>query len=138
MADCQCGVLTPAPGALVPCEPAVIDRYVFDVRAGEQVVVRADTVDLATAADLCFGPGSGCTTGDDISGDEDVPCTFPSPTEFDCPEDSFTASADGQCTVEIAECIGDCANPALANYTLSVQRDSVDAPVRLTADDEPE
>ncbi len=137
LSTCECGVLSPIAGNLTPCEPSVLDRYTFEVSAGEQVLVRADTVDAGSAADLCFGFDSGCTSGDDIAGDEEIPCSFPSPTAFECPESAFIATADGVCTVEVTDCVSDCANAAVANYTLTVQRDTVNAPVQLSADNEP-
>jgi hypothetical protein len=136
-ADCQCGVPSPVSGVLVPCEPSVTDRYVFEVSTGEQIAVRADTVSPPSAADLCFGLGSGCDTGDSISGDEDVPCSFPSQFGFGCPAYTFTASENGLCTVEVTECAGDCANLSQAGYVLVVERDSAAAAVRQVADDEP-
>jgi hypothetical protein len=111
---------------------------VFDVTDGQQILVRADTVNPLTASDLCFGPGSGCTNGDLIDGDEEVPCTFPSPLAFGCPQAALIASADGQCTVEVTDCVSDCADPGVADYSLVVQRDLDHAAVRLTADNEPE
>jgi hypothetical protein len=138
LSSCECGVLSPVAGDLSPCEDGVLDRYVFDVTAGQQILVRADTVDLMTAADLCFGAGSGCTNGDSIDGDDDVPCSFPSPLAFDCPETAFIASADGQCTVEVTDCVSDCADPLVANYSLVVQGDLYHAGFRLRLDNEPE
>ena len=138
LASCQCGLLSPVSENLTPCEPGSIDRYTFPVHAGDSLVVRADTVDLLSAGDLCFGTNSGCDNGDDISGDEEVPCSFPSPTGFACPQSGLTATADGVCTVEVEECNNDCANAGHADYTLSVQIGGNDVPVQLTADDEPE
>jgi len=138
LSSCECGVLSPVAGNLAPCDTGVLDRYVFDVTNGQTILVRADTVDLPTAADLCFGAGSDCTTGDTFTGDEEVPCSFPSPTGFDCPLATFTATGDGECTVEVTDCVSDCANPAVANYTLTVQRDLDHAPVRLVSDNEPQ
>jgi hypothetical protein len=137
LSSCECGVLSPVAGNLSPCDTGVLDRYVFDVTDGQTVLVRADTVNLSTAADLCFGPGSDCTTGDTITGDEEVPCSFPSLLGFGCPLATFTATGDGQCTVEVTDCVSDCANPAIAEYSLHVQRDLDPAAVRLTEDNEP-
>ncbi|TFH23426.1 MAG: hypothetical protein E4H03_06195 [Myxococcales bacterium] len=138
LSSCQCGLLSPVSEDLTPCEPGSVDRYTFPVQAGDTLSVRADTVDAGTAADLCFGAGSGCDNGDAIEGDDEVPCTFPSPLGFGCPHATFSATADGVCTVEVAECINDCANAAQANYTLSVQKAGGAVPLQLTADDEPE
>jgi hypothetical protein len=134
-AACQCGVLSPASEDLSPCEPTVFDRYLFPITTGETVVVQADTVNLGTAADLCFGPGSGCDTGDAIDGDEEIPCSFPSPTGFDCPQANFIASATGTCAVEVTECQGDCADASSADYQLNVTRGGNPALLQLVADD---
>jgi hypothetical protein len=137
LSSCECGALSPVAGDLTPCEPSVIDRYTFAVSAGEQIALQADTVAPGSAADLCFGLDSGCTNGDDISGDEEVACSFPSPLAFDCPQDAFVASADGVCTVEVTECAGDCADSGSAAYTLTVTRDLAPAAVDLVSDNEP-
>ncbi len=136
MPTCQCGILSPVSEELSSCDPAVLDRYTFPVTAGENVIVQADTVSTATAADLCFGPGSGCNTGDGIAGDNEVPCAFPSPLVAGCPQAAFLASGTGSCVVEVTECTGDCASQASASYQLSVTRDGNPALVQIVADDQ--
>lgn len=138
LASCQCALLSPVSDDLSPCEPGSLDRYTFPVHAGDSLVVSADTVDTLTAADLCFGANSGCDNGDDITGDEEVPCTYPSPLGFGCPQAAFSASADGICTIEVEECNNDCTDAAHANYILSVQIGGDSATLVRTADDEPE
>jgi len=130
-------LISPVTESLQTCEPATTDRYTFTVAAGDNVSLHADTADASTAADLCFGIDSGCTTGDAISGDEDVPCTFTGSLGHDCPQDSFVATGNGTCTVEVTECAGDCTDNNRANYSLTVMKNASPAQLELIADDEP-
>ena len=134
--SCQCGTLSPVAEDLSPCASS-LDRYTFSVQTGDTIALQADTVDALTAADLCFGAGSGCTNGDLISGDEEIPCAFPSPNSFGCPQEALVASADGVCTIEVEECVSDCANPAQASYSLQVHVNGDNAVLQQLADDEP-
>jgi hypothetical protein len=141
---CTCGsgppLVSPVSSNLTPCEPAVTDRYVFQVADGDTVHVSADTNNPASTADLCFDIGSGCDTGDDIQGDDDVPCTFPAPLGHGCPSDTFVAAGDGTCTIEVTECSGNCQQPGpggLADYTLTVTRNANPANLFQTGDNLP-
>jgi len=109
------------------------DVWEFDVTAGDSVFLEADTVDAATAADLCFF-GS-CDTGDFFSADDIFPCTFPPPA-FSCPLATFVASADGTCTMNMQTCSSACADFDRAGYSLSVQRDGSFTNLTLIGDDQ--
>ncbi|MFQ5352039.1 MAG: hypothetical protein ACE5D3_03085, partial [Candidatus Binatia bacterium] len=130
----DCRSLSPVNQALVPCDPTVLDRYVFDVVAGEDVLISADTVDSVTAADLAFDGNCGSSVF--FSGDDEIVCTFPPPT-FDCPETSFVAVASGTCTVDVTEATFDCTDPARANYVLTIVRDGQPALITLVNDNVP-
>jgi hypothetical protein len=129
--------VAPAFGTLSPCQPAVKDLYTFSVNSGDSVLLVGDTDDPASAADLCFGPGSGCLLGDAISGDEELPCSSPVPLGHRCPVSSFTATADDTCTVEVTNCSGTCVNPTNASYKLHVTRNSQPTVLVRVADDQP-
>jgi cysteine-rich repeat protein len=133
-AICLCGPLpfSPVTEDLTTCSPAVTDTWVFSVAAGESISVNADTVDAATAADLCF---SGSCPSQPFSADDNTACTFPPPS-YACPTSTFTAPANGVCTVNVTLCSGACADPATANYQLRVTRNGVDTQVGLTGDDQ--
>ena len=131
--------LSPVDEDLTPCDPtkvAIVDTWEFDVTLGQSVFLTADTVDFATAADLFFD--GGCSGGDSILGDEEVACTFPPPgPPFKCPEDSFTATATGTCTVNIKvfDTASACTTPLGANYRLTVERNGLPTQVTLIRDD---
>jgi hypothetical protein len=108
------------------------DFWEFDVSAGDTVFLEADTVDTATAADLCFF-GS-CDAGDFFGGDDTFPCTFP-PPGFSCPRDTFVASGSGMCAVTVLTCSSACADFGRANYSLTVQRDGAFTDLTLVGDD---
>jgi hypothetical protein len=108
------------------------DFWEFDVSAGDTVFLEADTVDTATAADLCFF-GS-CDAGDFFGGDHTFPCTFP-PPGFSCPRDTFVASGSGMCAVTVLTCSSACADFGRANYSLTVQRDGAFTDLTLVGDD---
>jgi len=128
-------LLSPVSETLETCEPAVIDRYRFNVTAGQNIQIGADTTSGASASDLCFGPGSGCNTGDAITGNDEVPCTFPVPGSG-CPLDTFVAQGSGTCVVEVTECTSNCVNAAVGDYALHVTRNGNPATVQFVADDE--
>ncbi|MCH6561441.1 MAG: matrixin family metalloprotease [Myxococcales bacterium] len=113
---------------LTPCNRFITDSWEFDVGGGQHVLIRADTVDSATAADLRF---SGDCGPQEIAGDEEIACTFPPPA-FKCPEFEFTAPTDATCTLHINIFPGAsaCASVETAGYVLTVEAD--DAPVDLT------
>ena len=119
---------SPVQEDLTPCNGSITDSWEFDVENGQNVLLRADTVDNATAADLRFSGDCGPRM---ISGDEEIACTFPPPA-FQCPEFEFRATANATCTVHIDIFAGPqaCASLEAANYVLTVEAD--DAPVDLT------
>ncbi len=92
---------------------------------------RADTTDPFTASDLVMDVI--CTTGDNRSGDDQIPCTFPPPAFF-CPEVSFIASGEGTCTVRVGA-FGSCTNASIAAYELAVTLDGGPALLALVVDD---
>jgi hypothetical protein len=104
------------------------DVWNLAVQAGVQVTLSADTVDAATAANLCFRvqcPGQGLLTADD-----DVPCAFPPPAGS-CPREIFTPVASGTCQVTVGLCSSQCAYDGKARYELR----AVGAVPTLASDD---
>jgi len=102
--------------ALRPCDQTHVDVWTFAARAGQSYVVTADTVDAATAADLCLvGTCNGAGT---FAGDDEVPCS--AAPGFACPRATFVASADTTCTVAVTVCSAGCADRRVARYELRV------------------
>jgi len=134
---CGTGLVTPLVEDLTPCEPRVVDFYQFNVTAGDTVDIQANTVDPLTAANLCFAPGSGCLDGQQIIGDDQIPCTFASPLGAGCPQTTLTALADSQCLVGVTVCGSDCANAATAAYQLTLTKNLLPGVVQLQLDDSP-
>ena len=130
-AHCLTEIVSPANETLTPCEPnAYSDFWTFDVTAGQQVVVRADTTAASTAADLFFDVDC---PDESVSADDEVDCTFPPPA-FRCPQATFTAPATGTCTVQVRN-FETCASNTSAAYSLTVTRDTVPARIALRDDD---
>jgi hypothetical protein len=125
---CTCSVIED----LTTCIPPVFDTWEFDVTAGQSVFLQADTVDAATAADLCFD--GNCASVDFFSGDDDVFCTFP-PPDFRCPEATFVATTSATCSVDVTLCSSACSDPTTANYGLRVTVDGVGGFLTLVVDD---
>jgi hypothetical protein len=137
-AQCKCGQLSPVTSNLTPCQPPVIDRYTFDVIAGDTISVHADTVNAASASNLCFTPGSQCSSGEAIVGDNEAPCQFPPPGGAQCPHANLVATADGTCMVGVTECAPiSCQNPGVADYSLAVTRNGNPAIVDQISDNSP-
>ncbi len=128
----DCGQLSPVSEDLTTCSPPVTDTWTFSATAGQTVAISADTVDAGTAADLCFI--GECAGVDFFSADDNVACSFP-PPGFACPTTTFVATASGTCTVNVALCSSACANPATANYALTVTLNASPALLTLTVDD---
>jgi hypothetical protein len=133
--DCFCGQRSPVTEDLTTCDPRVGDTWIFGVVAGQTVLVKGDTVDAGTAADLCFF--GTCTGGQTLFADDTTTCTF-APPGFGCPESTFVAAMTGQCTVTMAPCSSECADPATANYRLRVTLDGSDTVLRAIEDDVPQ
>ena len=116
----------------------VFDTWEFDVEAGDEVLIRVDTIDQLTAADFCFD-GS-CRIDDFIYdpffGDDNISCTFPPPAHF-CPERTFTASLTGTCQVNVRLCSQACMNVGIADYYLELTRNKFVTPISLLRDDAP-
>jgi cysteine-rich repeat protein len=131
-AECLIEDVSPANEDLAPCFPQpYADFWTFEVTAGENVAINADTTSAPTAGDLCFNVI--CPGFDDFPDDE-VPCTFP-PPNFDCPVTSFLAPETGTCTIRMEICSSACASQTLAPYVLTVTRDNAAATLRLRDDD---
>ena len=131
--------LTPTPVTedLRPCGGLqVFDLWEFPVSRGQSVIARADTPNLATAADLVMEMV--CTTGDSKAADDEIVCAF-APPEFRCPEFSFTASGDGTCQVVVfaSGFAGSCTDTTVAEYALTVSVDGIDVSRTLLGDDLP-
>jgi hypothetical protein len=127
---------SPVSEDLTPCESVFItDTWEFDVMPGQAVVLRADTADAATAADLRFS--GNCGGVDVIQGDEEVACTFPPPA-FACPQDAFTATVNATCTLDVEvfpSLPPTCAAAETANYILSVEIDGTPTSLTFVRDD---
>jgi hypothetical protein len=115
---------------LTPC--GFQDVWQFQAGAGQSVEVRVDTTDAATAADLC----AELTCGElQVTGDDDVPCTFPPPS-YACPRITGIPTTDGDCFVSVHMC-STCANPDRAAYSLVVGVAGEEANPQLITDDSP-
>jgi cysteine-rich repeat protein len=132
---CRCSELSPVTEDLTTCTPPVTDFWEFSVASGETVALLADTVDAGTAADLCFS-GSCSPSSDIFFGDDNFACTFPPPS-FSCPQDTFVATGNATCTVEVRVCSAACADPNTANYSLTVTRNGIHTLLTLVGDDVP-
>lgn len=132
--DCSCGQLSPVTEDLITCNPRVGDTWIFGVAAGQTVRTTGDTVDGATAADLClFGI---CEGGQYFFADDSTTCSLP-PPNFACPESTFVAAMTGACKITMTLCSSECADAATANYQLRVTLNSSDTTLRLAEDDVP-
>ena len=128
---------SPVTEYLTPCDPFITDSWEFEVVAVQTVLLRADTVDAATASDLRF---SGECGTQEIVGDEEIACSFPPPNAFLCPETQFNAPTTATCVVhidifQIAGDPGACASAATANYILTVEVAGAPALLTLVRDD---
>jgi cysteine-rich repeat protein len=131
-AECLIEDVSPANEEVAPCSPnPYSDFWTFDVTAGENVAINADTTAAPTAGDICF---TVTCPGFEVSADDSVPCTFP-PPNFQCPVTSFLAPETGTCIIEMQTCSAACASQATAPYVLTVTRDNAAATLRLRDDD---
>ncbi len=101
---------------LTPCDRDHVDLWTFAARRDQQYQVSVDTVDAATAADLCVV--GVCDGGDTFFGDDQVAC--PAAGDLGCPRATFVASGDETCTAAVTVCSGRCADPGVARYRLTV------------------
>ena len=93
------------------------DVWNVPVQSGVPVTVTADTVDAATAANLCFTiqcPGQSA-----LSGNDEVPCTFAPPAAA-CPQRSFVPAGTATCRITVGLCSSACADDGRARYALRV------------------
>ena len=104
-----------ATNALVPCEKSRLDVWSFAVKQGHRYTLRADTVEAATAADLCLV--GWCRGADAFAGDDEVPCRAPG---FGCPRTTFVAAADATCVAAVTICSPGCQDPRSARYEVTV------------------
>jgi cysteine-rich repeat protein len=135
----------PALEDLQPCYRC--DVWRFSAVAGQTYIVRTDTTNPATAADLAlevdcncpaFGSSEDCQFKE---GDNEFACKYP-PPEFSCPEVAIRAKADGNCFVVLRVPYymwqgRFCSDPDFAGYDLSVTTFPTGAwvTVSLAADD---
>jgi len=119
--------------SIAPCATNVVDRWQFDVVAGEAIAIRVDTVDDDTAADLCL-TGS-CPGDNSFVGDDEFACSFP-PPQFGCPTASFSAEGLNTCRVNVGVCTDNCADATEARYEITVTADGDGLKLSLTADDD--
>ncbi|MEE8549817.1 MAG: thrombospondin type 3 repeat-containing protein [Gemmatimonadota bacterium] len=113
---------------LQPCElidgaitESSFDVWEFQVREGQITVnARVDTANPATAATMAMDVD--CTTGDGSDVRFFFDCTFPPPVFDRCQSLSFGVTGDGTCQIAVFADLfrGDCADPTLADYELSV------------------
>jgi len=101
---------------LFPCETSHLDLWRFAARRGRRYTITAETVDAASAADLCL-VGS-CDGGSVFSADDEIPCR--SAPDFGCPRATVDASADGACVVAVTVCSRGCGAGRAARYEISV------------------
>lgn len=111
---------------LAPCEGNG-DVWSFDVAADQPITIQVDTLDPATAADLCFDVEC---DGVSIAGDDEADCSFP-PSGFGCPARSFVAPSTSTCALTVAVCSKICAATARANYALVVDVNGAPLPLTL-------
>lgn len=116
--------ISPQLGTISPCAPNVADAWAFSVSAGDEVMIAADTVNAATAADLEIR--GVCGTSDFFFADDNFLCTYPPPA-FSCPATVFTATADGDCVLDVSPALtglappsAACSDPNRADYELFV------------------
>jgi len=110
-----CAVATVA-DALRPCDQTHVDWWTFAAHAGQSYIVTADTVDAASAADLCLA--GTCNGAGTFQGDDEIPCS--AAPGFACPRATFVASADTTCTVAVTVCSAGCTDRRVARYELRV------------------
>jgi len=117
------GDKSPAQSNLQGCDhQGIQDRFAFFAKSGEDVHVKADTVDAATAADLRMRV-SLPNMEELVEADDDFDCTFPPPA-YSCPEHSFTAGEDGLYFAEVyVGSTEQCYDYSLVNYKLEVTVD---------------
>ena len=115
---------------LTPCDPPAGDIWTFSVDAPGSITVTADTVDVGTAADLCFEVYCSGT----FLGDDEVPCTY-SPPMHGCPKTTFAITEPVGCGIFVTVCSDQCRDPGLAKYRLSIDRDGELVVPVLAADD---
>jgi hypothetical protein len=100
-----------------PCDGSHLDLWSFPVKRGRQYTISADTIDAATAADLCLA-GS-CQGLEPFGGNDEVPCR--SGAGFGCPRATFVAVGDGRCLVAVSVCSPRCADRESARYELAIE-----------------
>jgi hypothetical protein len=113
--QCTCETVESAVEDLTPC--SVRDVWEFRTAAGQGVLVRADTVNAATASDLVLS--GTCTDGSAFSGDDTFSC---SAGFFGCPSVEFSPATDATCRVQVRVfgSGGTCQDPDTAEYRLDV------------------
>lgn len=128
--------VSPQSGTITPCDPTFADAWAFSVAAGEEVMISVDTTDAATAAD--FELRGVCGTSDFFFADDNFLCTFPPPA-FSCAATVFTATAGGDCTMDVSPALtrltppsSACSDPAQANYDLFVDIGGIPAVLTQT------
>lgn len=128
------GGTSPVEGSLGSCGYGVRDVYRVYAEEGDDIYVQADTVDGATASDLCIEVYD--TNGSSWLGafDDDFACTYP-PPNWACPEGTLdNVSGQGFIEVHIRQCSSNCADPSNGEYQLTVERNG--APAILMAIEE--
>lgn len=110
---------SPATAALQGCSHASIqDQFALVVQSGQDVSVKVDTADAATAADMRLRIR--LPDGTELfEADDEVQCSF-APPKYSCPEHSFTATTAGLYTLEVYVGTSEaCADKSLVNYVLT-------------------
>jgi hypothetical protein len=128
------GANSPAKESLEGCDfNDIQDAFVFQVKSGQNVSLKVDTVDAATAADTRLRVR--LPDGTELhESDDDVACTFP-PPKYECPQYSFAATISGPYTVEVYVGSSEtCASQDLANYELTVTVDGKPSDLILIKD----
>jgi hypothetical protein len=131
---------TAAVGTIVedlrPC--FACDQWRFAAAADQTYIVRVDTSNPATPADL----GLTITCCDDVdcefaSGDDEFTCLYPAPFDYGCPEAAIRVVANSTCYVEVMTPSGYCLDEDFADYSMTVVHFNTerDVPTTLAVDD---
>lgn len=117
------------------CSSGGVDVWSVNLNAGDDVVVRADTISASTTFDPAFTlyVGDSLSTATEVgSADDEFPCTFP-PPDYSCPEFSSTAEVSGP-FIGAVRVVGNCAG-SIAEYEIEVTVNGAPRTPTLQEDD---
>jgi len=131
---------TPSPSASPDILPFTYDLYSFTASAGTTVDVTVDTVSAATTFDpwACISTTpEGCVLFDENVvdwGDDDQDCTFPPPSDWECPSFSAALPADGVYYLLVSDAAEDAFAGDVGIYSLQVTSDKAIGTLQQVAD----